>query len=91
MYCTVLLLAVLLMISHFTFTSGAAVQHVGWLCCCRQEAQAQLLQEKQQHQQLAGSLLEHAGRLSHKYYNLSDDYDALEHRWVQLSPATRPC
>lgn len=45
-----------------------------------QEAQQQLLQEKQQHQQLAGSLLEHAGRLSHKYYNLSDDYDALEHR-----------
>lgn len=48
-----------------------------------QEAQQQLRQEKQQHQQLAGSLLEHAGRLSHKYYNLSDDYDALEHRSAQ--------
>lgn len=47
-----------------------------------QEAQQQLLQEKQQSQQLAGSLLEHAGRLSHKYFNLSDDYDALEHRCV---------
>lgn len=59
-------------------------------CCCKQEAQAQLLQEKQQHQQLAGSLLEHAGRLSHKYYNLSDDYDALEHRCVQLTQSSLP-
>jgi hypothetical protein len=53
------------------------------MCSCQQEAQQQLRQEKQQHQQLAGSLLEHAGRLSHKYYNLSDDYDALEQRSVQ--------
>lgn len=49
-------------------------------CWCPQEAQQQLLQEKQASQQLAGSLLEHAGRLSHRYYNLSDDYDVLEHR-----------
>jgi hypothetical protein len=51
-------------------------------CPCRrpQEAQQQLLKEKQASQQLAGSLLEHAGRLSHRYYNLSDEYDVLEHR-----------
>jgi hypothetical protein len=45
-----------------------------------QEAQQQLQEEKQQHQRLTGSLLEHAGRLSHKYYNLSDDYGQLQKR-----------
>jgi hypothetical protein len=72
------------------FPLAAAKLWVWLCCCCQQEAQAQMLQEKQQHQQLAGSLLEHAGRLSHKYYNLSDDYDALEHRCVQLAQASLP-
>lgn len=54
-------------------------------CCCGvwyflQEAHKQLQEEKQQHQRLTGSLLEHAGRLSHKYYNLSDDYGELQRR-----------
>lgn len=41
-----------------------------------------MLEEKQQHQKLTGSLLEHAGRLSHKYYALSDDYGVLQKKWV---------
>lgn len=46
-----------------------------------QEAHQQLQQEKQQHQRLTGSLLEHAGRLSHKYASLADDYGDLRRRW----------
>jgi hypothetical protein len=42
-----------------------------------------MAEEKQQHERLTGSLLEHAGRLSHKYHGLADDYDALQHRWVR--------
>eukprot|EP00878_Enallax_costatus_P038821 GHUV01044295.1.p1 GENE.GHUV01044295.1~~GHUV01044295.1.p1 ORF type:complete len:344 (+),score=167.66 GHUV01044295.1:284-1315(+) len=44
-----------------------------------------MLDEKQEHQKLTGSLLEHAGRLSHKYHALSDDYGALQRRHRHLS------
>ncbi|WIA41294.1 hypothetical protein OEZ86_004897 [Tetradesmus obliquus] len=49
------------------------------------EAHQQLQQEKQQHQRLTGSLLEHAGRLSHKYASLADDYGDLRRRYHHLA------
>jgi hypothetical protein len=48
----------------------------------QQEVQQQMLDEQRQHQRLAGSLLEHTGRLSHKYHSLADDYDELQRRCV---------
>ncbi|WIA21007.1 hypothetical protein OEZ85_005342 [Tetradesmus obliquus] len=50
-----------------------------------EEAHQQLQQEKQQHQRLTGSLLEHAGRLSHKYASLADEYGDLRRRYHHLA------
>jgi hypothetical protein len=47
---------------------------------CFQEVQQALQSEKEHHQRMTSSLLEHAGLLSHKYGMLSDEYGELQHK-----------
>jgi hypothetical protein len=57
------------------------------LCCTdAQDAQRQLQEEQRVNAALTGSLLEHAGRLSHRYAALSDEHDTLLQRCVGWLP-----
>lgn len=49
-------------------------------CVALQEAQRTLADEKEAHQRLTSSLLEHAGRLSHQYHVLAGDHASLQHK-----------
>eukprot|EP00775_Hariotina_reticulata_P002474 gene2474-2777_t len=49
------------------------------------DVQQALQSEKEHHQRMTSSLLEHAGRLSHKYCMLSDEYGELQYRYDHLA------